>query len=224
MKKVLMLTALVVLFAVPAMAAIKDTKHNLGTTGDFAYKSSNETQICVFCHTPHNATQNIPLWNRSNPAGPFATYTSSPTLNISASGKGAIATNSISRFCLSCHDGVTGLGAGVVNTPNGAITMDASGTVIKGKAALGTDLTNDHPINFAISEVAAETGGPDATIDQASDAVAKGARFFKASGTKTGTDFVECASCHDVHGTAGFAKFLRRSNDSSGLCLACHLK
>lgn len=222
MKKGLMLTALVVLFAVPAMAAIKNTKHNLGTTGDYTYKSSNETQICVFCHTPHNATQNIPLWNRSNPAGPFSQYTASPTLNISNAGKGAIGTKSISRFCLSCHDGVTGLAAGVVNQPNGAITMDASGANIKGKANLGTDLTNDHPVNFNYATVA----GIDGTIRAQATAEANGARFFKDMDAKdgSGNNMLECGSCHDVHGTAGIRKFLRRSNDSSGLCLACHAK
>lgn len=218
MKKILLLSALVVLFAVPAMAVIKDTKHNLGTTGDFAYKSSNETEICLFCHTPHNATKNVPLWNRSNPtASGFKLYTASPTLNITATGKGALSADSISLFCLSCHDGAAASLAGrVVNEPNGNITMDASGDQIKGKANLGTDLTNDHPINFSYADVAA-----DATIKP----IPTDLRFFRS--TKYGaakTDMLECASCHDVHGTGGFAKFLRKSNASSSLCLTCHNK
>lgn len=218
MKKILLLSALVVLFAAPAMAAIKDTKHNLGTTGDFAYKSSNETEICIFCHTPHNATKSVPLWNRSNPvASGFKLYTASPTLNISTAGKGALSDDSISLFCLSCHDGAAASLAGrVINEPNGNIVMDASGDQIKGKANLGTNLTNDHPINFRYSVVQAADG----TIK----ALPADLRFFRSTKEGANTDYLECASCHDVHGTGGFAKFLRKSNASSSLCLTCHNK
>ena len=56
--------------------------------------------------------------------------------------------------------------------------------------------------------------------------------YTRASGTGTDnaapTPFVECASCHDPHNsaTAGAASvaFLRISNDSSAVCLACHNK
>lgn len=227
MKKVLMLIALVVLFAMPAMAGIKASRHNLGTTRNtnyLNYKSSNETQICVFCHTPHNATQNIPLWNRNNPTTAFKMYTGSATLNMGTANKGAMGTKSISRFCLSCHDGVTGLGSAVVNQPNGAITMNGSGK-IGGKANLGgsggADLTNDHPVNLAYDVARnADTkklNGPASTL--------VGVVFFRdVDATKgSGNDMLECATCHAVHG-AGFPKFLRKSNASSSLCLTCHLK
>lgn len=43
-------------------------------------------------------------------------------------------------------------------------------------------------------------------------------------GTISGTQpFVECASCHDPHVDNG-TTFLRRSNDNSAVCLACHDK
>jgi len=35
---------------------------------------------------------------------------------------------------------------------------------------------------------------------------------------------LKCASCHDVHNTAGVAKLLRIANTSSALCTTCHIK
>lgn len=224
MKKIISLMALVVLFAVPAMALnIKTSKHNLGTTGDYAYKSTNETQICIFCHTPHNAAPNIPLWNRNNPtASNFKLYTSSSTLNIATADKANLSTDSISLFCLSCHDGATALNS--IQNPSsiGTPTMPGSGK-IGGKAKLGTDLTNDHPVNFNFDVARTNEGGAASTLKDRATMV--GMKFFKsAKGTGTAVDgYVECASCHEVHG-AGFKKFLRKSNDSSSLCLTCHNK
>lgn len=221
MKKVLLLTALAVLLAVPAMAAIKATRHNLGTTGDYTYTATGTTQICIFCHTPHNPTQKLPLWNRNNGSAALAMYTGSPSLNLN---KGALSTDSISLFCLSCHDGVTSLnnikntagepaiGAAYVNRGTG------SKTNIGGDAS---QLSNDHPVNFNYDNV--QTA--DLYFKNRTDVT--GLRFFKsakAEGASANAVFVECATCHDPHGVAGVKKFLRKSNDSSSLCLSCHTK
>jgi DNA-binding MarR family transcriptional regulator len=40
------------------------TKHNLSVSGPGPIKSTNEQQVCIFCHTPHNASPIQPLWNR----------------------------------------------------------------------------------------------------------------------------------------------------------------
>lgn len=236
MKKIFLLTALVVLFAAPAaMAAgfIKTSRHNLGSTGDFGYKSSTTTQICIYCHTPHNATKNVPLWNRNNPVGAtFALYTASPTLNM-LSKPTDLGTNSISRFCMSCHDAVTAtnLGAGrVQNTAGETVTITAGANNLAGKASLGTNLTNDHPVGFRYDDaydsrdltIKDRTAGPANTANGAF-------KFFR--GDDGNTDYMECATCHEVHGkenpnSAGnmIAKFLRKPNDSSSLCLTCHDK
>lgn len=75
--------------------------------------SSNETtnQVCIFCHTPHNASPAVPLWNKGyNPAtaGTYKLYTSSPTLSSVAKGA-TIGATSVSMLCLSCHDGKTAI-------------------------------------------------------------------------------------------------------------------
>ena len=101
--------------------------------------------------------------------------------------------------------------------------------------AIGTDLTNDHPVG-----VAKPTSNPDF---EPTTGVATGIQWFDNDGDNrpdsneirfydTGNGpRVECASCHDPHGvpTAGFGSiiqptFLRISNDGSQVCLTCHIK
>jgi predicted CXXCH cytochrome family protein len=223
MKKTLLLIAMAVLMAAPAMALnIRNTKHNLGRTGDYAYRvtdANGTTQICIFCHTPHNAKERVPLWNRNNPsASGFQMYTSSTTLQLD---KGVLTGDSISLFCLSCHDGGL-LGGRVVNTEPGKVMTTQGGDVIDAgaKGNLGSNLTNDHPINFDYDEV----DGLDGDIRDKSTVA--GLRFFRSTGgtgKNASSYYLECATCHDVHG-AGYPKFLRKSNDSSSLCLTCHRK
>ena len=66
--------------AAPASAQIASTKHNLGTTGTQPnHLTAGTEEICVFCHTPHAATQTdqggnalrAPLWNRRVPDGAY---------------------------------------------------------------------------------------------------------------------------------------------------------
>ena len=42
-------------------------------------------------------------------------------------------------------------------------------------------------------------------------------------GVKLFNGKVQCASCHDAHGTAN-SMFLRVTSTGSALCLACHVK
>lgn len=233
MKKVILFTAvfaLSALLAAPAMARLKDSRHNLGETGDYNYRASNISQICVFCHTPHNPVQNVPLWNRNAPtqtlAANFKAYTASVT--VSQKDRVGLAADSISLFCLSCHDGGNGLWALVKNQG----TTDAGKTNTRVLNATRTNigggtgnLTNDHPVNIRISGARsgdADNWQSDATI------TSNQLRLFRSTGARTSgsdlaSDYVECASCHDPHRTE-YGKFLRKSNASSSLCLTCHNK
>jgi len=116
------------------------------------------TQICIFCHTPHHSSGEGPLWNRNAPTGGFKHY-SSPTLAlddaamVGASEYGQ--PSGSSRLCLSCHDGVTALGA-VFTTPGSNIAfIDVAG---KGRGS-GTDVTlgyetysSHHPVSFKYNQ------------------------------------------------------------------------
>ncbi|MCF6281921.1 MAG: cytochrome c3 family protein [Candidatus Polarisedimenticolaceae bacterium] len=204
-----------------AVAGISSTKHNLSDTGTGDINSDNP-EICVFCHTPHNAIKNnnIPLWNHTlSVTASYGVYTSPTFDGADVADVGGIveATATVTNLCLSCHDGTVALNA--MNNPsnNHLVTtmagtgLDVGGTKIDGARStnLGADLTNDHPVNFTYDD-AADTG-------------------LVAAGTLTDVRLfsgkVQCASCHDPHASDPATQpFLRFTMDGSGLCLKCHNK
>lgn len=105
---------------------IRYTVHNMSNNGfgisRFIY-SNHEEQICVFCHTPHNAKPSVPLWNKVLPTQAFNMYTSSTTLSPTA--KKVTTPGPESLLCLSCHDGRTAINV-LHNTSN--TFVQASGT------------------------------------------------------------------------------------------------
>lgn len=220
MKKIVLMTAVLVATASLAFAGsatITGTKHNLSKTSGNTFRSTVQDQICVFCHTPHNALKAVPLWNRSNPAGSaFTLYTSSPTLDFKGKTVGSpngLAADSVSLFCMSCHDGATSLGAyGTTKEPAGNFNVTDK---ITGNANLGTGLGDDHPISFKYSESTSDT-----TIKASPTAKGVAVPFFKAGGQ---TGIMECSSCHAVHDNTE-EPFLRTTRANSAICYACHNK
>ena len=84
-----------------------NTKHNLvGHRARGRSARSGETRICVFCHTPHNATPESPLWNRELEPQIYTVY-ASPTLRAGALPQPFGPT----KLCLTCHDGTIAMGA-----------------------------------------------------------------------------------------------------------------
>lgn len=221
---------------------IAATRHNLSTSNSFAnaidgvsatVKSSNYDEICVFCHTPHAALKNnnITLWNKKLSTAASGAYTlyQSPTMTtgivVSPGNSGDQATATVSNLCLSCHDGVV-----AVNSLNNASNRygNADPTMLNATLSattnLGTDLANDHPVNFPYDDsVAADSGFKAVATVNGGTA----ARLFLDSTTSKYT--VQCASCHDAHGSADSyggkqVAFLRSTMAGSALCLACHTK
>lgn len=183
-------------------ASIVASKHNLSATGPGTIKATAESQICVFCHVPHNAKTTGPLWNRDQPAGPYTPYTSS-TRKITAPG----APTGASLLCLSCHDGTIALGK--ISSRTTAITMAGGKTNFApgDPSYLGTDLSDDHPVSFLYSSVLtnAELRTPTAPVK------------LDASGQ------LQCTACHSPHDNAN-GKFLVVNNIGSALCRNCHNK
>jgi hypothetical protein len=246
------ITALVAVQPVGAakISDIRNTKHNLSVNGPGTVKATSETQICVFCHTPHGA-ENIPkapLWNRKLSTATYTTYTSS-SIDADAA-ELAAGPGGSSKLCLSCHDGTMALGS--VNVLNGNVnpTIALSGTAAGAMPAasgattgftrnLGVNLTNDHPISFTYDTALANRDGE----LRAPDGTTVGTR---SSGVKPKLPLeagqMQCSTCHDPHlretdATKGPAKFLRlnRFQESTPLggvfsesadiiCLACHDK
>jgi len=237
MKKVLALVAAASLVAAATAAfggSIVNSKHNLGAGSSYTYKGTT-TQICIYCHAPHNAKESLPLWNRANPTNAFKLYSGLNMANVSFST--GFTTDSTSLFCMSCHDGVTVLGA-VHNA--GAIEGDAlnlnadnshvekvAGTFATGKITssgnLTTDLSKTHPINFVVAASDPQSdlyAGSGTTMGKPSFTMP----LFKA--TRSGVSSnrsLECGSCHAVH-DSGISPFLRYTMNGSQLCLGCHNK
>lgn len=175
-----------------------------GTAHDFKTQTWNPGgQICIVCHTPHNALSTlVPLWNHATTATAAFTLYTSTTLNAADVGQPAGAT----KACLSCHDGTVAL-ANFGGATGGT-------TFVTGSANLGTNLSNDHPVSFTYD-------GPLASAD--GGLVAPASASLVVAGIPLYGAKVECASCHNVHSNVN-APFLRASNAASALCLKCHIK
>lgn len=204
MKRTLLILAALALVAAPAIGQIAGTDHDMS-----AAEANGE--VCVFCHTPHNAAPDVPLWNHTLSTVTTYQVYSSPTLDSSPTDF-AGGTN-VSSLCMSCHDGTVGLGS-LVNPGPGGAPSNAGTTMGAVNANLGTDLTNDHPVAFTYDAALQTADGELVDPTTLTGAV----HLFGSGG-----DQVECASCHDPHDNTN-QPFLVMSNNSSALCTTCHIK
>jgi len=234
---------------------IKTSKHDLTSTGAGGnVVTSGSPEICVFCHTPHGSDSAAPLWNKNLTSPPSYTQYASSTMD------GAAVTGGISLACLSCHDGSQAMDT-MINRPGSGLydpagqrayslntwSSNTDGKMVAGVFNLGTDLTNDHPIQIPYCGGGMTASG--ATISTAGCADvdfkapmgnATGAQkvWFDTGATANAKDkgdiqlynragggvfYVECGSCHDPHNTSN-GTFLRISNAASAVCLTCHNK
>lgn len=212
-----------VLLSSAAFATIAGTKH------DFSTATSSE--ICVFCHTPHNSNPAGPLWNRAITEQTITMY-SSPTIDAAQDST----LNMASLLCMSCHDGVNSTvsyGGNAVSTKHDLLVYNGQSPDVSSnpncrnchgdfygdpaaswkRGVAGTDLRNDHPISIlyptALEDL--EFNVPPNLLDG------------WVGGPKLYNGKIECGTCHEVHSTA-IIPFLRMSNNGSALCLTCHLK
>jgi len=229
-----------------AGADVSNTVHNLsssGPAGRNVYASAGQTnQVCVFCHTPHGAGSELPLWNHQPTA--VAAYTlPDNAMPLWMPDKG-------SRLCLSCHDGTVALGA-LINMPGTA----ASGTVLmEGPAVdpstkrllagsygfLGIDLSTTHPISIAVNDTLINdkntctvSGSFMLQYPPAGDPVklkptdnTYGGSPGRSVTTPAGFSYnegVQCATCHDPHDNTN-GDFLVKGTplDQTPLCTTCH--
>ena len=238
-------------------SGIVTTKHNLGSAGTNNHVGASDTaEVCVFCHTPHggSTTTAVPLWNKrlgaegSTPTG--GTYLTYNTLQTPSLDGTVAPVGSISLACLSCHDGTQAMdniinapGSGQLSADGGgpdgrgytwtsavAGVVDSTGKLLTGAAALGTDLTNDHPIGIqycggGLPATGVVSGAcKDEDFNNASTANINGNAvwwidtggtgkqrtdlplYVRATGAGAGLGpLVECGSCHDPHVSAGQA-------------------
>ena len=185
---------------------IVGSNHDLSSTNTDPASGLHLEGICVYCHAPHNAVDGAaPLWNRTTYTASYTMY-SSDTIDMTIQ----TAPDAYSLACLSCHDGVQALDS-LVNLPYKYATAQTGNFISWG--AVDEDLSNDHPISVVYNPA------QDAGFDTQANAELDGMVFF----TGTGSNQVECATCHQVHDNE-HGRFLRMDNQGSALCLACHIK
>ena len=177
-----------------------DTPANRGTT-----------EICVFCHTPHGAAPQSSLWNRTTLSS-FPLY--GGALVIRGDFNVADATlhsqyntsifpypNGASKLCLSCHDGVTAIGA-VIDGTAFKMYNNINNINAMGDPRLVINLATSHPISFVydsqvltdISQVKPLQYQLPTLVDVPLD----------------GQQRMQCTTCHDPHGSGTPGMLLAR--------------
>jgi len=201
-----MLLALGVLSGLPPARAdesVVNSRHDLSASGPGPIRAVEETEVCIFCHAPHNAAPQTPLWNRENPRTHYRIYESSTTDARIDQPSGP------SKMCLSCHDGSMALGNVLSRRQSEPIVMTAR-TIPPGTADLTNDLSDDHPIGFrydrALSNADAQLRPPE-LISRELPLGAHGE--------------LHCTTCHDPHNNE-LGNFLRISDEMSAICITCH--
>lgn len=120
---------------------------------------------------------------------------------------------------MGCHDGTVALDAfgGSTGTP---------GIIINSSANIGTDLSNDHPIGSrAVYPTTTSTSFNPQNSSHQIVSAAGTLRLYPWVDTAGSTQYVVgCKTCHDPHNRGNYGHMLRFSNQSSQLCLTCHIK
>lgn len=207
-----------------------DNPHNLSSLSSNLIKADTETQICIFCHTPHGAAPQSTLWSRMAPAGPFP-INSSGTLVIvdntddSHYGIGEYP-NGASKMCLSCHDGVTAIGTllgDVIDVNGGPDSTMSSASTFYFEGGGDLSLVTSHPVSFTYDGTVAT---------HITDIKGAGTYILPTDvGFLDSANRVQCTSCHEPHkdtrtGTYNLP-FWRgstgnESNDYDHTCQQCH--
>ena len=200
------------IFWLAASGGMAFTQKIAGSAHDFSGAGWSGGEICLPCHTPHNADNTVPdapLWNHAVTSATFTVYNSPTMIETPEQPRSA------SKLCLSCHDGTV-----AIDSFGGSTGTE----FIIGEANLSTDLTDDHPVSVYWDH---QDGGPGSgpggggsycsNCHNAHDPDEPGQLpFFD--------QYVECSTCHNVHNSTGNAHLLRITQAGSALCLHCHIK
>lgn len=170
-----------------------------GTVHDFVTRfpqvaTTGETEPCRFCHQAHGAG-----FVRV-PAPIYSVYMSATLRSVVEQPNGS------SRQCLVCHDGTRDLGS-LWSSVRGRELLIGP---LRGKASLGMDLSDDHPVSFVYDRILSMRKGrlADPGI------LPRGVRL-DAFGR------LQCTTCHDPHANR-YPKFLVMENSLSQVCTSCH--
>ncbi|HXG57536.1 MAG TPA: cytochrome c3 family protein [Thermoanaerobaculia bacterium] len=192
---------------------VGSTVHNLSVSGPGEIKSVSETEICKFCHIPHNAIVPRPLWGHA--LSNVSEY-EVPELRLKGGRRPAPQPDGSSRLCLSCHDGTVAVAdiGKRGGPPEGArLTPDRRGFV-------GTDLSGTHPISFVVPDGDDPSHEGDMGLRSLAAIRADGEVKLDRNGK------LQCTTCHDPHSDqyyeAGRVPHFSVKPSTTEICLVCH--
>ena len=171
MKALLRTVLVLALIAAPTIAmaqtGIRNTKHDLSSSssGGLVINQAGNNQICIYCHTPHQAQSTAMLWNHAasaNTSWTWGTDLDGNALTATATGTLLPGTlRSASKRCLACHDGTVALGnvsnagSGVTGTILGLAGIagytSSAGNLTDPSKLIGTsggNLGGNHPVSI----------------------------------------------------------------------------
>ena len=229
-----------VLCPVTMNATVKQTHHDFSTEA-LGTKYSNE--LCNVCHTPHHAkdVKQLLLWNHTVTEASYTLY-SSPTMDATAPSDnlGGVLSTSISKLCLSCHDGTVAVDA--FGVQNGTTVINP----LNSFPAIGSTtnpLKSHHPVGIRYDSALAEIDPKLKNPNTSSSGLGGTISHDLLNG-----GVLECSSCHDVHvarlpdpefncalnchntmgGSLAYFRMNTKSlvidNAQSALCFTCHDK
>lgn len=196
-------------------SGVATTLHNLSVSGPGEVRSLNETQICKFCHVPHTAIENEPLWGHALSQAQYKT----PVVRRKGGVTPAPQPDGASRLCLSCHDGTVAIGD--VHGSRKTLSMSGSARITPGRRGhIGTDLSGSHPISVVVPE----TPDPEDVADTAliPRSVIESNREVKLDPAGK----IQCTTCHDPHADSyykpGATPHFFVKPTVTEVCTACH--
>jgi hypothetical protein len=210
------------LAALPALAeqtGVSATRHNLSVSGPGEIKAKSETEVCKFCHIPHNALVSAPLWGHA--LSKVTTYAVPQVRKGPGTYAPAQQPDGASRLCLSCHDGTVALGD--IGRGGSQVQMAGPQRLEAGRrSSLGTDLSGSHPVSIVMPDIDVEGDEDvrDIGVKPRKVVVAEGKVPVDSKGK------IQCTTCHDPHSDQNYAKgrvphfWVRHSVEE--VCLACH--
>lgn len=198
--------------------SVAATLHNLSVSGPGEIKSQTETEVCKFCHIPHNAVVPQPLWGHAlSEVSRYAV----PQMRRGRSLAPAPQPDGSSRLCLSCHDGTVALGQ--IVSESRPLPMAGAQRLARGRSGyLGTDLSGGHPISFVMPD--GDANDPEGREDMG----LKPLDLVRADGQVRldGKGKMQCTTCHDPHADRHYEpgrvpRFWVKPTVAE-VCLACH--
>ncbi len=203
--------------AAQSVGNVAGTVHNLSVSGPGEIRALSETEICKFCHIPHNAVVPRPLWGHA--LSEVDRYEVGDIHSGSGTMLRAPQPDGSSRLCLSCHDGTVALG----EIASGVVAMAGRQHLVPGQRGfLGTNLDGSHPISFVY---------PDRDPTQFDTSIDMGVKPLVAVQDDAAVQLddqgkMQCTTCHDPHADryyrAGVVPRFWVKPTVAEVCLTCH--